>query len=264
MSVKRKIFVINLKDSVDRYSYVKSQFDKLGLEIEKIEGVDANSLTREDIKEVYSPEKNRKTYVRPLHKGQIACYMAHVKAWKAIVEQDLDYAIVLEDDAKINGKFSEALKFFDTTFGRWDFVRVQSNAKLKRVFHSENMGDFSFVQYINTPGNTLAQVVSKSEAIKLLEGLLPFGMPVDTNQQYYYRIGVHIDSLRPPIASTSEIGEDSVLRKYDTANSEHHPFVRQKLSINFYIRRIVWIIREYGIFVFLKDIILMPFRKPMR
>ena len=126
------------------------------------------------------------------------------------------------------------------------------------------MGDFSFVQYINTPGNTVAQVISKSTAIKLVEGLLSFGMPVDTNQQYYYKIGVRIDSLRPPIVSTSEIGEDSVLRKYDTANSEHHPLVRQKLSFRFYTRRIYNLIKEYGFCSFFKDILLMPFRKPVR
>ena len=264
MSIRRKIFVINLKDSVERYNYVKSQFDKLGLEIERIEGVDANSLTWEDIKEVYSPEKNRKTYVRPLHKGQIACYMAHVKAWKAILEQDLDYAFVLEDDAMISDKFSDALKFFDSTFGKWNFVRIQSNTKLKRIFHSGDMGNFSFVQYINTPGNAIAQVISNSAVVKMLNGLLPFGMPVDVNQQYYYKIGVHIDSLRPPIVSTSEIGEDSVLRKYDTANSEHHPLVRQKLSFRFYTRRIYNLIKEYGFCSFFKDILLMPFRKPVR
>ena len=60
MPVRRKIFVINLKDSVERYNYVKSQFDKLGLEIERIEGVDADSLTQDNIKEVYSSEKIEK------------------------------------------------------------------------------------------------------------------------------------------------------------------------------------------------------------
>lgn len=263
MSVRRKIFVINLKDSADRFSYVKSQFDKLGLEIERIEGVDADSLTQDNIKEVYSSEKNRKTYVRPLHKGQIACYMAHIKAWKTIIDQDLDYAFILEDDAMISDKFSEALSFFDSTLGKWDFVRIQSNAKPKRIFHCENIGDFSFVQYINTPGNTVAQVISKSAAITLLKGLLPFGMPVDINQQYYYKIGIHIDSLRPPIVSTSEIGEDSILRKYDTSNCEHYPFVRQWLSLNFYIKRIYRLVREYGFFAFLRNILLMLFRKPV-
>lgn len=264
MPVRRKIFVINLKDSIERYNYVKSQFDKLGLEIERIEGVDANSLTPQDINKVYSPEKNRMTYVRPLHKGQIACYMAHIKAWKAIIEQNLDYAFVLEDDAMISDKFSEALSFFDSTLGKWDFVRIQSNAKPKRIFNCENMGDFSFVQYINTPGNAVAQVISKSAAIKLLEGLLPFGMPVDVNQQYYYKIGIHLDSLRPPIVSTSDIGEDSILRKYDTSNCEHYPFVRQWLSLNFYIKRIYRLVRKYGFFAFLRNILLMPFRKPVR
>ena len=264
MSIRRKIFVINLKNSVDRFNYVKSQFDKLGLSIERIEGINADDLTQEDIDKFYSPLKNRKTYVRAMHKGQIACYMAHIKVWNTIVEQNLNYAFVIEDDARINDKFLNALNFFDSTFGKWEFVRIQSNAKLKRIFHSENMGDFSFVEYINTPGNAVAQVISKSAAIKLLTGLLPFGMPVDINQQYYYKIGVHIYSLRPPIVSTSEIGEDSILRKYDTSNREHYPFIRQKLSIDFYIRRIYRLIKEYGFFAFLRDILIMPFRKPIR
>ena len=264
MSVRRKIFVINLKDSADRFSYVKSQFDKLGLEIERIEGVDANSLTQEDINKVYSPEKNRKTYVRPLHKGQIACYMAHIKAWKAIIEQNLDYAFVLEDDIIVDCNFLSAMKFLDAHFGQWDFVRLQKNSKPKKIFFEKFLGNFSFVQYINTTGGAFAQVISHSAAKGMLDNLLPFGMPVDVNQQYYYKFGIKVESLRPPVISMGDVGDCSILRKYDTKNKEHHPFVRQKLSLKFYIERIIRLINEYGVFVFVKNILLMPFRKPVR
>lgn len=264
MPVRRKIFVINLKDSVERYNYVKSQFDKLGLEIERIEGVDADSLTQDNIKEVYSSEKNRKTYVRPLHKGQIACYMAHIKAWRAIVEQDLDYAFVLEDDVIVGHNFLVAMEFLDTHFGQWDFVRLQRNSKPKKIFFEKFLGNFSFVQYINTTGGAFAQAISGSAAKGMLDNLLPFGMPVDVNQQYYYKFGICVESLRPPVVSMGEIGDSSILRKYDTNNREHHPFVRQKLSLKFYIGRITRLMNEYGILVFVWNIILMSFRKPVR
>ena len=234
------------------------------MEIERIEGVDADSLTQDNIKEVYSSEKNRKTYVRPLHKGQIACYMAHIKAWRAIVEQDLDYAFVLEDDVIVGDNFLSAMDFLDACYGRWDFVRLQKNSKPKKIFFEKPLGKFSFVQYINTTGGAFAQVISHSAAKGMLDNLLPFGMPVDVNQQYYYKFGIKVESLRPPVVSMGDVGDCSILRKYDTKNKEHHTFVRQKLSLKFYIGRIVRLIKEYGILVFLWNIILMSFRKPVR
>jgi len=263
MPVKRKIFVINLKDSVDRYNYVKSQFDKLGLEIERIEGVDANALTQERINETYSPLKNRKTYVRPLHKGQIACYLAHINAWEAILEQELDYAIVLEDDVIVADDFPSALEFLDTTYGQWDFVRLQANSKPKKVFCEKKLGRFSFVQYINTTGAAFGSAISNFAAKKMISGLLPFGMPVDVNQQYYYKLGIHIENLRPPIVSVGDFAEQSDLRKHDTCEKRHYPLVRQKLSVTFYICRIMRLMRQYGIFSFIKNICLMIFRKPV-
>ena len=82
--------------------------------------------------------------------------------------------------------------------------------------------------------------------------------------QYYYKFGISVESLRPPVVSMGDFGDNSVLRKYDTNNKEHHPFVRQKLSLKFYIGRIIRLIKEYGILAFLWNIILMPFRKPVR
>ena len=190
--------------------------------------------------------------------------MAHIKAWRAIVEQDLDYAFVLEDDVIVGHNFLVAMEFLDTHFGQWDFVRLQRNSKPKKIFFEKFLGNFSFVQYINTTGGAFAQAISGSAAKGMLDNLLPFGMPVDVNQQYYYKFGICVESLRPPVVSMGEIGDSSILRKYDTNNREHHPFVRQKLSLKFYIGRITRLMNEYGILVFVWNILLMPFRKPVR
>ncbi len=257
MFVKRKIFIINLPNETTRFEFIKKQFAKIGLDVERVEGVYADTLSSEFIATIYSPEANRKSYVRPLHKGQIACYLAHIKAWKKIIEDNLDYAIVLEDDAKIINDFNAGVEFLDNTFGKWEFVRIQANAKLKKIFCEKNFGDFSFVQYINTTGNTIAQAISKQAAEKMIKNLIPFGMPVDVNQQYYYKIGVRVESLRPPIISESEIGNNSIINRFNTRNKSHYPFVRQILSVKFYTGRLIRLIREYGFFSTIKNLINM-------
>ncbi len=247
MPLKRKIFVINLPHETARYNFVKEQFERFGLDVERSDGVNAAILTPEYLATVYSPEKNRKGYVRPLSKGQIACFLAHYNAWKKIIDEDLDYAVILEDDAKISDDFPKALEFMDITFGEWEFLRIQSNAKLKKIFCEDKRGYFSFAQYINTSGDALAQAISKKTAEKLVNNMIPFGIPVDVSQQYFYKIGIRVDSLRPPVVSTSTFSDDSILNRFHIKAKSHYPFVRQTLSFKFYIGRIVRLIREYGL-----------------
>ncbi len=262
--IKRKIFVINLPNEIERFSFVKKQFDELGLDVERIDGVYANSLTPEFIKTVYSTELNRKTYVRELHSGQIACYLAHIKAWNKIIEDDLDYAIILEDDVQIINDFKKGLEFLDNSFGKWDFVRIQENVKPKKIFSKKSYGDFSFVQYINTTGGAFSQVVSKNAAKKMVENLIPFGMPADVNQQYYYKIGVRVDSLRPPLITLSNLNNNSILERFNTRNKSRFPLWRQILSVKFYTNRLIRLVKEYGFFTTIKNLIAMIFAEKVR
>ena len=261
MNIKHKVFVINLEDYKERFDFVNGLLANYGIVSERVDGVYVDSLPKECIRSVYSPSINRKSYVRKLHKGQIGCYLAHMNAWRRIVEEDLDYAVVLEDDVKILEDFPAALKFLDENFGSWDFVRIAENSKMKKIFAEKKYEYFSFVQYINLPGGATGYAISKASAKKLLDNLIPFGMPVDVNIQYYYKYGVRVDSLRPPIISNCEFGENSVLRLFDSGEKENAPFIRQRLSIKFYFGRMKRLIKEYGFFYCLLRLLKMPFQK---
>jgi len=262
---KFKIFVINLDKRPDKLEFVKAQLDKLGLDFERIAGVDGLNLTEDEIAKAYSPKKNRKEYVRPLHRGQIGCYLAHVRVWRAIVEQNLDFGVILEDDVYIKDTLKPAIGALEDAYPNWGLVRLEENSKPKKIFSEKKISDgFGLATYINTPGGTRSMALTRAAAKAMLENLLPFGVPVDIQQQYLYKIGVKVSAMRPPSTHNGEVGLNSDLRSAAKGQfPRHYPFCRQVLSVSFYAGRLRRLCKEYGSFGCFKNLVKMCFKKPV-
>lgn len=107
------VFVINLKHRVDRMNNFNTQYSKCDLskikEYIRIEGVDGRHL---DIERYLSPKALDELYAsetrgfrvkhNQLTRGAVGCYLSHLKVYKAIMELDQEYAIVFEDDVKLD------------------------------------------------------------------------------------------------------------------------------------------------------------------
>lgn len=94
-------FVINLDDRVHRWK----RFDRLsGININRIPAVDTRGNFLLKLKEfnlsLEPPDKLSKLYFR-YSPGAVGCYLSHYLFWKRVVEQNLENAIVFEDDALI-------------------------------------------------------------------------------------------------------------------------------------------------------------------
>ncbi len=106
------VFVINLKHRIDRMNNFNAQYSKCDLskikDYVRIEGVDGRHL---DVERYLSPKALDELYVsetrgfrvkhNQLTRGAVGCYLSHLKVYKAISELDQEYAIVFEDDVKI-------------------------------------------------------------------------------------------------------------------------------------------------------------------
>jgi glycosyl transferase, family 25 len=90
-----KIFVINLKRSVERRIKIENQLKKLQLDYEIFEGVDGYKLTEDDLNKYMDHEH---PYFRELKKGEIGCFLSHYSVLKKIADLKLPAAIVMEDD----------------------------------------------------------------------------------------------------------------------------------------------------------------------
>lgn len=96
-----KIYVINLARRPDRLAEMSAQLEALGLPFERIDAVDAMALDDAEIDRHFAPRGP----LGALGKGDKACTLSHFKTMRRMLEDGVDAAIVLEDDAELAQDF---------------------------------------------------------------------------------------------------------------------------------------------------------------
>src|SRR5262245_14583457 len=103
------IFIINLDRDVERWRHIDAVVRKLGIPYQRIAAIDGQrklALVRRVIPRDFF---NRKLG-RPLTPGELCCTLSHVSALKQVLRQDLDRAVILEDDAEFLDGFPELFR----------------------------------------------------------------------------------------------------------------------------------------------------------
>lgn len=99
------IFVISLKNS-PRRDIIAQRLNGLKLNFKFIDGINGKTLSEEQKKCVdyhFYPETFAAN--RPLAIGEIGCAMSHLYIYNMMQEQNIDKAIILEDDAIVSQEF---------------------------------------------------------------------------------------------------------------------------------------------------------------
>ncbi|MFZ3191576.1 MAG: glycosyltransferase family 25 protein [Moraxellaceae bacterium] len=115
-----KIFLINLKRRSDRLVHVKQQLDQLGLEFERFDAFDGTMLSPTLSEENQKFQFNVK---RKIALGEIGCAMSHRAIWQRMVEQNLPFALILEDDITIRAELVGFLADLNN-YQHFDFLNL--------------------------------------------------------------------------------------------------------------------------------------------
>jgi glycosyl transferase family 25 len=100
-----KIFVITLLHSRKRQEAISMRLKSLGLQFEFIYGVDGKTLSESELEENYDDNKARKYLKRSMTRGEIGCAMSHRLIYKMMVCDNIQRAIILEDDSILKDEF---------------------------------------------------------------------------------------------------------------------------------------------------------------
>jgi len=105
------IFCITLEKSPERWERVQKNFLELNQEVIKFVGCDGKLITENDVPPLW---KEYHFYGN----GICGCAMSHYKLWQHILDNDIEYACVLEDDAEVIKKIEsiEAPDDFDVLY----------------------------------------------------------------------------------------------------------------------------------------------------
>ncbi len=102
------IFVINLDRSAARLENVTRQFRAAGLDFERIPGVDGRELPDAELARL-CPDNSRHFYA-PLGRGEIGCYLSHLRVLRIAQERRIGRFVVFEDDFELEPGFADCLR----------------------------------------------------------------------------------------------------------------------------------------------------------
>jgi glycosyl transferase family 25 len=193
------IFLINLDHSTQRLDTCTERLNSQNIPFERISGVYGKSLDKEALNRHYSETLNSERYHRELSKGEIGCYLSHRKAWKTIVDRQLDYAIVIEDDFKLVGPLQPIFDTIAKMHFDWQLIKLAAyeNRQKPILFKSKLNSQFELVIHKKAMTGCCAQAISFEGAKKLLEATEQFARPVDTDIQHIWETNVPVYSLMP-------------------------------------------------------------------
>ena len=96
------IFVMNLDRSPERWSKASKAMEKAGLQVNRLPAVDGRVMSRQ---ELLKHSTRLALFFQP--KGVIGCYLSHRKFWQMVVDQNMEYAVIMEDDIQLVDNFKE-------------------------------------------------------------------------------------------------------------------------------------------------------------
>lgn len=118
-------FYINLDRRVDRRQNIESQLFALDIKAQRVSASLGSELTQEQ-KSFVSFEDFYCLMKRPISDGEIGCALSHRRIWQQIVEKDIAYALILEDDVTIDKRLVELLKADKLPY-KYDFINLSSS-----------------------------------------------------------------------------------------------------------------------------------------
>lgn len=206
------VFVVSLRRAQDRRALMSRQLREAGLNFEIVDGVDGNAISAQDLEALTVPGK-------VFHPGVIGCYLSHTNIYKKIVDEAIEVALILEDDAVLNSKVISLIKR-GLPFQDFDYLYLDcDNPVGQQIFYDRksliNMPNGLSIYKLHAGPCTLhAYFISNVGARKRLDHLFPIRQAIDVYTALPYE-PIFFAFNNPRAASINELSRTSATSKRD-------------------------------------------------
>jgi len=192
------LFVINLERSSDRRESIAAQLDELCIDFEIFPASDGARLSQNELAQ-YDEKYVIGQIARPMSPSEVGCYLSHVRIWKKIVEEDISWAVVLEDDVDIHDDLPGILSAVDKIPFRWDFIRLAGLGPTPSLRLYDLNDKFELTVLLQGASGTQACCISRTGAQKLLNHATPLirGTIDDHVIDNCWKTGLRILAVQP-------------------------------------------------------------------
>jgi glycosyl transferase, family 25 len=207
------IFVLNLDRSAERLAWCRERLEREGLELTRVRGVDGTRLSSEEIGAVYDSALNRRHYFISLTSGEVGAYLGHLAAWRRIIADGVEAALVLEDDFACPGSMSELVQAIRRWPVEYDLLRLYGRPTGPGRSLGPLLPGLMVEHRAVASIGCVAQVVSRRGAEKLLSTMMPITRPVDVEMQFWWRHQIIMHNVVPaPFTTQTELQRRSEVK----------------------------------------------------
>lgn len=197
------IQVINLDRSTDRLAAISEDLNQMGLPWSRLAGVEleADYLVKT---ETYQRSRARYLFGRDLSRGEVGCFLSHIKALRRFIESDPVVGIVLEDDTVIEPKIGEEvfriIEVLDSKDPLWACVNLGFAQPLRRRLVAQ-VSHTSLYRAYQFPLGAFALLWKKQQAQHFLKWYDKYGIyaPFDNQLRDWIAYGNHGFSCEIPL-----------------------------------------------------------------
>lgn len=185
-------FFINLDRAQDRRRFIEAEISAAGLTAQRIVACEGRNLNIPQFARSYFADAGH------LSNYQIACSISHLSVMKEILARDIEFALILEDDAILANDLAAVIDQVAATIPLgWDIVRLCSPSKRAVKPLAKLVNDRQLVRYSRVPIGRAGYLVSKAGAQKLLRPRA-VSRPGDVEIAHPWLLDLDIYGVEPP------------------------------------------------------------------
>lgn len=182
------IFIISLKNS-PRREFIAKRLSDLNLDFEFFDAVYGKDLSEEQLNQVDREfSMTRFATRKPLTLGEIGCAMSHINLYHHIVNNKIEKAIILEDDAIVSQEFEKIVEqSLDKVSSNMEILFFE-HGKAKSYFLKKKLVEGYKLVHYRYPSKTSKRAINRTTAYLItLEGarkLLKYAYPIRLAADY--------------------------------------------------------------------------------
>lgn len=157
-------FVISVKTATKRREHIMCEFGKQGIAFEFFDAVTPTDISKYAQKLSIPIINNQR-----LTDGEKACFLSHVALWQQMIDENLDYMAIFEDDVYLGNDAACFIKN-DWLYFEFDIIKLETQHELVHIGKSiHHHGNRTLNPLKSTHVGTAGYIISQSGAKRLLE-----------------------------------------------------------------------------------------------
>lgn len=210
MKTNVPVFVVNLQRDHEKKAHMVSIAQANNVELEFIDAVYGKDLSQAQVDDIYDESLSQKALGRGLSRGELGCALSHLSIYQKMVEQNIQEALILEDDVDLSNDLVNVLGATSNFPADWEVMLFgyYSETATERISMANFWGrtkvtpSHQAVRLVELAFGTHGYMINRRGAEKLVNILSKIVKPID----HYTGSGRHVNmyALAPRVITLNE------------------------------------------------------------